>query len=239
LYYCSRQAIASARLVELQADPGHAAYLKDCWALIKPHTHAWNLDSMLIKPVQRITKYPLLFDDLLASTTPVHPDYFNIRSASELARSMATEIDEAKRRKDVVAGVIKKTPVTASRDAKQLKGKGLKIFRKDKLSTSTTTLANITPDPGQPSVIAPSSFTFYREQVARLEEVHMYVKQAGKEIVLWTSAAKEVFVAEEQLVRTWSKVIQLEPSDPADKRLAAYRKVAQQIVADAWAGLVS
>jgi hypothetical protein len=239
LYYCARQATASARLVELQSDRSQAAYLNDCWSLIKPHTHAWNLDSMLIKPVQRITKYPLLFDDLLSSTTPVHPDYFNIRSASEVARSMALEIDEAKRRKDVVAGAIRKTPVLASKENKPGKAKGLKLFRKDKAGASSVTLASLSSDPGAPADIPPTSLSFYREQVARLEEIDMCVRRVGKEMVLWTSAAREVFVAEEALVKSWDRVVQLDMSDPADKRLAAFRKISHEIIAEVWAGLVS
>ncbi|BEI87648.1 uncharacterized protein CcaverHIS019_0103660 [Cutaneotrichosporon cavernicola] len=109
-YYCSRQAQARARLQELQNDPSYSAHLNDCWAKVKAHTHAWNLDSMLIKPVQRVTKYPLLFEDLLSCTTRTHPDYFAIRQAAEGARSLALEVDEAKRRKDVISSVMSSRP---------------------------------------------------------------------------------------------------------------------------------
>ncbi|GMK56744.1 hypothetical protein CspeluHIS016_0305840 [Cutaneotrichosporon spelunceum] len=113
-YYCSRQAQARARLQELQNDPSYSAHLNECWDKVKAHTHAWNLDSMLIKPVQRVTKYPLLFEDLFSCTTRTHPDYFAIRQAAEGARSLALEVDEAKRRKDVISSVMSGRPSAMS-----------------------------------------------------------------------------------------------------------------------------
>lgn len=37
-----------------------------------------NIDDFLIKPVQRLPKYELLFYDLLKNTEHEHPDYNNI-----------------------------------------------------------------------------------------------------------------------------------------------------------------
>ncbi|ORY26806.1 hypothetical protein BCR39DRAFT_589529 [Naematelia encephala] len=238
LVYCARQAVASARLRELQSDPGHKQYLLDCWSLVKPHTHAWNLDSMLIKPVQRITKYPLLFDDLLANTTPVHPDYFSIRTAAERSREMAMELDEAKRRKDIVAGVINKRPV-APIQAKESKPKGLKLFRKEKTNGSTPSLAMSisSSELGSPPDIPASSHLQLKELTVRVEEAEQVVRRIGKEIVLWVAVAKDIFTVEDAMTRTWLRVVQLESTDQADQRLAGFRKVMAEIVASAWAPL--
>lgn len=252
--------------MELQSDPGHAAFLNDCWSRIKPHTHAWNLDSMLIKPVQRITKYPLLFDDLLACTTPVHPDYFRIRTAAEMAKGLAREIDDAKRRKDVVAGVIKKlpsgsSPIGGKTDTGGKARKGLKLFGVNKKNASNLTLASTSSstagsrvasasstmgmstttlvDTAPPPDILPASLAYHRDLSGKLDAADICVKKTGKEIVLWTAAAKEVFVAQESLIRTWMRIVRLEESDPPDKRLIAFRKNLADAIDDAWGPLVS
>ena len=65
-------------------------------------TQAWDLQSLIIKPVQRILKYPLLLDKLVESTTDLkHPDYKTVRSARQLVGQVAQDINEVKRRKDL------------------------------------------------------------------------------------------------------------------------------------------
>ena len=242
LFYCSRQSTASARLIELQSDAGHATYLKDCWSQIKSHTHAWNLDSMLIKPVQRITKYPMLFEDLLACTTPVHPDYFNIRSAAEMARSLAVEIDEEKRQKDVVASTIapKRTLSNLSPN-KETKGKGLKLFRRDKGQITTPMLPSSSSTVDLSSVldVTEASLGMMKDMAIRLEEYESAVRRIGKEIVYWTASVKEVLFAEDQLVNTWTRVMRLDENGPPADRMNAFRAALKECLTTPWAELVS
>jgi hypothetical protein len=40
-----------------------------------------NLESFLVKPIQRLPKYELIFKDLLKKTNTDHPDYENIKQA--------------------------------------------------------------------------------------------------------------------------------------------------------------
>lgn len=215
---------------------------------------------MLIKPIQRITKYPLLFEDLLACTTPVHPDYFAIRASAEMAKTVAIEIDEAKRRKDIVASALSsiKKPILAPSPSKD-KGMSLKLFRKDKdksavslsatstaMSSSTSislskskSMTTMTGDNAQPVDISKSSFLTLKDLIARVEEGDQVVKRIGKEVVKWTAAAKDVLVVEEQFVTTWSRVYQLESVDSLADRLWAFRETIQTVISIAWAPLVS
>nr|XP_018259506.1 uncharacterized protein I303_07574 [Kwoniella dejecticola CBS 10117]OBR81664.1 hypothetical protein I303_07574 [Kwoniella dejecticola CBS 10117] len=246
-FYCARQSQASMRLVELQSDLAHNAHLKECWLSIKDRTHAWNLDSMLIKPVQRITKYPLLFDDLLNCTTPVHPDYFSIRTAAQMSKAIAVEIDEAKRRKDVVSNVInsKKAPSTnvSPKENKPPASKllGLKRFRKDKAASSTVSLAlsksASSTELSLPAVIPDHSMSSFKDLAVKVEELDQCVRRVGKEIILWTAAAKEVLVAEDGVMRTWLRVVQLEPSDATDRRMLEFRKVIDSTISEVWRDL--
>lgn len=265
-FYCARQSTASARLLELLADPAHATFLNDCWSLVKPHTHAWNLDSMLIKPVQRITKYPLLFEDLLACTTPVHADYFHIRNAAVMARSVAQEIDETKRRKDVVAGVISKKAVKTAKMSNDGAGavgrpKGLKLFRKEKSTSSvppgnsnnithSTTTVNLLmptgnggaggsgPDSSVPE-ITKASLAHFKELVNRVDQCEQCVRRVGKEVILWTAAAKDCSMIQDGLVKAWLGVVTLDGQDGPDPKMVWFRKVIAGVVSDAWRALVS
>jgi len=60
-----------------------------------------NLQSLLIKPVQRVLKYPLLLQQLLKNTTDAHPDHTHLHSANLAMTNVAQEINEIKRRKDL------------------------------------------------------------------------------------------------------------------------------------------
>lgn len=205
---------------------------------------------MLIKPVQRITKYPLLFEDLLKMTTPVHADYFKIREAKEMARGMAMEIDEGKRRKEAVENAIgtkKKKVLTAQpgmKDPKSIvsmtqgsKLLGLKRFRKDKDKPKTPPSSSIS-DLVSPPQIPQSSLNQLSDLSVRLFALEEGVTKIGQEIMLWTAAAKETLVAQDELVKTWLHVVQLEPTDPTDQRLLEMRRVVDSIVSEGWGELV-
>ena len=57
------------------ADPGKKAYFASCQETINTETKCWNMESFLIKPLQRIMKYPLLLKDLLQNTETAYADY--------------------------------------------------------------------------------------------------------------------------------------------------------------------
>ena len=65
---------------------------------------SWELQSLLIKPVQRVLKYPLLLEKLLKATPPSHPDQRRLLQALEAAQQVAQDINEFKRRKDLGKG---------------------------------------------------------------------------------------------------------------------------------------
>ncbi|OAX79736.1 hypothetical protein ACJ72_05942 [Emergomyces africanus] len=81
-------------------------WLKECrdWAV--DLTSAWNLDSLLVKPVQRIVKYPLLLTELLSATPPDHPDYAALTTALRETTSISVRINDMKKRADVVGQIV-------------------------------------------------------------------------------------------------------------------------------------
>ncbi|XP_051837813.1 dynamin-binding protein isoform X1 [Antechinus flavipes] len=65
-------------------------------------TNYINLGSFLIKPVQRVMRYPLLLMELLNSTPESHPDKAPLTNAVLAVKEINVNINEYKRRKDLV-----------------------------------------------------------------------------------------------------------------------------------------
>lgn len=57
-----------------------------------------ELQSFLIKPVQRLCKYPLLFSELLKYTEASWPNYNELQTALSAAKDVAASVNEAQRR---------------------------------------------------------------------------------------------------------------------------------------------
>lgn len=57
---------------------------------------------MMIKPIQRVMKYPLLLCELRNSTPPSHPDFRALEDAFAAVKDINVNINELKRRKDLV-----------------------------------------------------------------------------------------------------------------------------------------
>lgn len=60
-----------------------------------------GMGSLLIKPVQRIMKYPLLLAELWNSTPTDHPDNKPLQEALTTTKIINININEFKRRKDI------------------------------------------------------------------------------------------------------------------------------------------
>ncbi|XP_008049669.1 rho guanine nucleotide exchange factor 38 [Carlito syrichta] len=61
-----------------------------------------DMGSLMIKPIQRVMKYPLLLCELRNSTPSSHPDYRALEDAFAAVKDINVNINELKRRKDLV-----------------------------------------------------------------------------------------------------------------------------------------
>ncbi|KFY49282.1 hypothetical protein V495_00630 [Pseudogymnoascus sp. VKM F-4514 (FW-929)] len=86
------------RLQLLQTDPTVNVWLEECNAVAKDLTGAWDLDALLVKPVQRITRYQLLLTGILKSTPELHPDYPSLHKSLEDIKRLLDNIDGQKKR---------------------------------------------------------------------------------------------------------------------------------------------
>jgi hypothetical protein len=104
--YLKNHDAANKKLQVLQRNPKVAIWLKECREWASDLTTAWDLDSLLVKPVQRILKYPLLLSEILDSTPSDHPDRPYLVNALEEVTNISVRINEMKKRADLVGQVV-------------------------------------------------------------------------------------------------------------------------------------
>ncbi|KAI4187470.1 MAG: hypothetical protein L6R41_002796 [Letrouitia leprolyta] len=103
--YLKNHDAANQKLAQLQKNDKVQIWLKECRAYAHDLTAAWDLDSLLVKPVQRILKYPLLLDQLLETTPENHPDFTKLDVASREMKGISMRINEMKKRADLMEQV--------------------------------------------------------------------------------------------------------------------------------------
>lgn len=127
---------ASSRLTELQSDAAVKVWLGECNHVAKDLTAAWDLDALLIKPVQRITRYQLLLKDLLDNTPEDHPDFDALKNTSKGIGDLLKNIDDLKKRIDTVGKIV---GVTRKRKESDVRMGLAKAFgRRDKAVTANS-----------------------------------------------------------------------------------------------------
>eukprot|EP00033_Pygsuia_biforma_P004658 GCRY01005105.1.p1 GENE.GCRY01005105.1~~GCRY01005105.1.p1 ORF type:complete len:625 (-),score=123.13 GCRY01005105.1:357-2048(-) len=74
--------------------------------LFQPELKQLNLFSYLIKPIQRICKYPLLLREIIKNTDESHPDYKALQRAMDAVEKKVSVINEQKRISEELLRVI-------------------------------------------------------------------------------------------------------------------------------------
>ncbi|OAP62485.1 hypothetical protein AYL99_04690 [Fonsecaea erecta] len=104
--YIRTRHAANKRLEALQSSAAVREWLKECSENSSDITNAWSLDALLVKPIQRITKYPLLLNQLLEATPNTHPDVEFIRRAALEVTEVNVRINEVKKHTELVDQVL-------------------------------------------------------------------------------------------------------------------------------------
>ncbi|XP_039409783.1 dynamin-binding protein isoform X4 [Corvus cornix cornix] len=106
--YCQNHDEAIALLETYEKDEKMQKLLLDLLDSLRSLYSEWgctnyiNLGSFLIKPVQRVMRYPLLLMELLSATPEAHPDRAPLTAAVLAVKEINVNINEYKRRKDLV-----------------------------------------------------------------------------------------------------------------------------------------
>lgn len=107
--YLKNHDSANQRLKKMQALPLVKLWLQECHNYAEDITAAWDLDSLLVKPVQRVLKYPLLLKALNETTPESHPDSAAIRKAEKNMAEAAVRINDSKKRAEVLEQIMSDT----------------------------------------------------------------------------------------------------------------------------------
>ncbi|KAI0176680.1 hypothetical protein BJ166DRAFT_3974 [Pestalotiopsis sp. NC0098] len=97
---------AAKQLIQIQEDATVKVWLNECNEVARDLTKAWNLDSLLIKPMQRITKYPNLLIQLLHETPADHPDRPALEQAKVVLEDAIEEINKTKKNFELVGQIV-------------------------------------------------------------------------------------------------------------------------------------
>jgi hypothetical protein len=97
---------AAKRLIQIQQDPTVKLWLNECNEVAKDLTAAWDLDSLLIKPMQRITKYPNIIITLLQHTPQDHPDREPLVQAKDILETAIIDINKTKKNFELVGQIV-------------------------------------------------------------------------------------------------------------------------------------
>ncbi|KAK3044110.1 hypothetical protein LTS18_002156, partial [Coniosporium uncinatum] len=91
--YMKNARMANAVCNDVSKSMGGRRWIEICHSQTSDITEAWNLDALIVKPNQRMTKYPLLLQELLKYTPKDHPDYSGLVKANKGCREALTRIN--------------------------------------------------------------------------------------------------------------------------------------------------
>nr|XP_057926546.1 rho guanine nucleotide exchange factor 38 isoform X2 [Doryrhamphus excisus] len=100
--YCYHHDDANMSLKSYEKEEEIKQHFTTCVLSLKGKPNLLDMGSLLIKPVQRIMKYPLLLGELWQATPEDHPDFLPLQEAFTAAKIINVNINEFKRRKDIV-----------------------------------------------------------------------------------------------------------------------------------------
>uniref|UniRef100_A0A8C2CVE6 Dynamin-binding protein n=1 Tax=Cyprinus carpio TaxID=7962 RepID=A0A8C2CVE6_CYPCA len=100
--YCQNHDDAISLLETYEKDENIQKQVLECLEKLSGKTNYINLGSFLIKPVQRVMRYPLLLMELLNTTPESHHDRKQLAEALMSIKEINVNINEFKRRKDLV-----------------------------------------------------------------------------------------------------------------------------------------
>lgn len=103
--YCSKQTESALKENELRTkNMLYSQTIKICES--DPSLKSENLASFLIKPVQRICKYPLFFRELLSNIPENTEAHRKVQEASEIIGEVVNHVNEERRRSENVLRMI-------------------------------------------------------------------------------------------------------------------------------------
>ncbi|XP_075248982.1 uncharacterized protein LOC142341708 isoform X2 [Convolutriloba macropyga] len=137
--YCNHYQAAIAMLKQVQRKKSVDSLIEKCRVR---HGEVLSLQHFLLTPIQKICRYQMQLTELVNNTQPQHPDYHNLKFATEEMRRAAFEINE--RRRSFEAKKQSNTHHHHSSSSGNSQKQSLHEKVSQKLSTSSTSSCNTT-----------------------------------------------------------------------------------------------
>jgi hypothetical protein len=196
MHYITHHPASLTHLNALPQTPALARYHATTRTLAQQLSHAWDLPSLLIKPVQRLLKYALLLHAVIEATPDSHGDKENLRRAKAMVETVSHAINEGQRRREIVKEVF-----AAGKPAELLKKKGLGIVGRVRGVTTPRSISR-----------ADSEET---ERVVQMErDIHRtneFIRTFANETVEWVKSVRSLVSALRVWAEGFGRVIGLGP----------------------------
>ncbi|KAH7102142.1 hypothetical protein BKA62DRAFT_118078 [Auriculariales sp. MPI-PUGE-AT-0066] len=229
--YITRHPTALTHLNSLSSSPSLQRYLAHTKQLASAHTHAWDLQSLLIKPVQRLLKYPLLLHTLIDGTPEGHPDKTSLRQAKEKLEALARGVNENRRRLEVVKQVLegKPTPIVPAAVRRSLTAAPLARMRSFRISTKPR--GNGTQSEG--ALAEQEEIERTGQRLRMLESV---ASGMSRQVLDWSQAVRDAIGHLGHWATGFGRVIGLGPQHGSES-LTAFGDVVEEQILPLWADL--
>jgi len=228
--YITRHPTALTHLNSLSSTPSLQRYLAQTRQLASAHTHAWDLQSLLIKPVQRLLKYPLLLQALIQDTPDSHPDKPTLRLAKERLEALARGVNENRRRLEVVKQVLEgKPPAIPAVVRKSITSTPLSRIRSFRVGGKTKS-QNVSSE----GALAEQELIERMEQ--RLRKLEACASGMSRQILEWSQAVRDGVGHLGHWATGFGRVIGLGPHHGSES-LTAFGDVVEEQILSLWADL--
>ncbi|XP_008543725.1 dynamin-binding protein [Microplitis demolitor] len=146
--YCSNHEAALSLLKKYEENREIMKIFEKGIETLRYQVACFDMSSILIKPVQRILKYPLMLYELTKCTEDEHPDRAGIEAAWKAMTDVASYINEYKRRKDIVSKYLDTDNTLMSKMAKlSMHSVAKKSSRLSAKLSASLGLTNVPADP--------------------------------------------------------------------------------------------
>ena len=220
-HYITRHPAALTHLQSLPQTLALTTYLTQTRSAASSLSHAWDLSSLLIKPVQRLLKYPLLLAAIIEETPDGHLDKENLRCARLKMEEVARNVNEGRRRAEVVKEVLsakKKPVVNVAVNVTRMKS----LRHAVAVGKPGGAVASVQDANGEAKQV--------EKMYIELKQTEHFAQQFAKDIVEWAKSMSDVV----RTLRTWAisfgKVIGLSQEQGSEAFDAFVAVVEQQLM---------
>ncbi|KAL6305114.1 hypothetical protein BKA93DRAFT_731664 [Sparassis latifolia] len=193
--YITKHPSALEHLNNLPQTRALIAYLAHTRTLASSLTHAWDLPSLLIKPVQRLLKYSLLLGAIIDETPDSHGDKTNLKLAREKMEEVARDVNEGQRRREVVkevlTGVASGSPTKKGSEPKPKK-KGLNLGVATSVSLGRMKSLRSSSQKTKEGAEANQEAEQVVQMGEELKRYEVFIQKLAKETVDWTASVRGV-----------------------------------------------